>query len=83
MSRRTLPLDEALYAYLCDVSLREPPVMRVRGPAAALAQRMGVERIFLSITHDAGVAAAVVILEGDVSASAPRPSGAAAQEAPS
>lgn len=46
--------------------LRQPPVMRVLGPAAALAQRMGVARILLSITHDAGVAAAVVILEGEI-----------------
>ena len=42
---------------------KEPPVMRVHGPARALADRMGVGTIFLSITHDAGVAAAVVILE--------------------
>lgn len=43
---------------------RQPPVMHVHGPAKALAERMGVERILLSITHDGGVAAAVVILEG-------------------
>jgi predicted O-methyltransferase YrrM len=37
MSRRTLPLDDTLYAYLCDVSLREPPVMqRLREVTAAL-----------------------------------------------
>lgn len=42
---------------------REQPVMRVHGPARDLAERMGVETIFLSITHDGGVAAAVVILE--------------------
>jgi phosphopantetheinyl transferase (holo-ACP synthase) len=28
------------------------------------AQRLGVIRAFVSITHDAGVAAAVVVLEG-------------------
>ncbi|MEZ4301519.1 MAG: holo-ACP synthase [Polyangiaceae bacterium] len=43
---------------------RQPPVMHVHGPAAALAAKMGVSSIFLSITHDAGVAAAVVVLEG-------------------
>jgi holo-[acyl-carrier protein] synthase len=43
---------------------KEPPVMYVHGPAKELAGKMGVEKIFLSITHDAGVAAAVVILEG-------------------
>lgn len=44
---------------------RRPPVMHVHGPARELADRMGVKTIFLSITHDAGVAAAVVVLEGD------------------
>ena len=53
--------------------------MHVHGPAAALAAKMGVSRILLSITHDAGVAAAVVILEGDGAAVAPSPS---APEAP-
>lgn len=56
---------------------REPPVMIVHGPARSLADRMGVRHIFLSITHDAGVAAAVVILEageGPVAVDSP-PSG--------
>lgn len=55
---------------------REPPVMHVHGPAKALAGEMGVDKIFLTITHDAGVAAAVVILEGrgrDASAVPPSP----------
>lgn len=43
---------------------KRPPELVVHGPAQELARRMGVERILLSITHDAGVAAAVVILEG-------------------
>lgn len=43
---------------------KRPPVMLVHGPAEKLAADMGVEKIFLSITHDAGVAAAVVVLEG-------------------
>jgi holo-[acyl-carrier protein] synthase len=43
---------------------RRPPELALHGPALELAQRMGVQRIHLSITHDAGVAAAVVILEG-------------------
>lgn len=63
--------------------LREPPVMHVRGPAAELARRMGVGRILLSITHDAGVAAAVVILEGADSASAPPPAAGPTKEVPS
>jgi predicted O-methyltransferase YrrM len=37
MSNRTLPLDDALYAYLCDASLREPVVMqRLREVTATL-----------------------------------------------
>ncbi|AUX28504.1 MULTISPECIES: holo-ACP synthase [Sorangium] len=44
---------------------RTPPTMALHGPARALAARLGVTRVHLSITHDAGVAAAVVILEGD------------------
>ncbi|XXT20502.1 holo-ACP synthase [Sorangium sp. So ce429] len=44
---------------------RTPPTMALHGPARALAERLGVQRVHLSITHDAGVAAAVAILEGD------------------
>jgi holo-[acyl-carrier protein] synthase len=45
---------------------RRQPTMAFHGPARDLASRMGVSRVHLSITHDAGVAAAVVVLEGDV-----------------
>lgn len=40
------------------------PAMDLRGPAAAAAARLGVERVHLTLTHDAGVAAATVVLEG-------------------
>jgi holo-[acyl-carrier protein] synthase len=40
------------------------PEMFFRGRAALTAARLGVLRAFVSITHDAGVAAAVVVLEG-------------------
>ena len=40
------------------------PEMRFSGRAAIAAQRLGVARALVSITHDAGVAAAVVVLEG-------------------
>ena len=40
------------------------PEMFFHGRAAVTAQRLGVVRAFVSITHDAGVAAAVVVLEG-------------------
>jgi len=41
------------------------PTLRVHGKAAQLAAQMGVANINISITHDAGVSAAVVIFEGD------------------
>jgi holo-[acyl-carrier protein] synthase len=40
------------------------PQMRFWGRALDVATRMGVARAHVSITHDAGVAAAVVVLEG-------------------
>jgi holo-[acyl-carrier protein] synthase len=46
--------------------LAEPsrvPALRLSGTAARLAADLGVERTLVSISHDAGVAAAVVILE--------------------
>jgi holo-[acyl-carrier protein] synthase len=39
------------------------PELRLLGAAQRHAQRLGVSRALISITHDAGVAAAVVILE--------------------
>src|SRR4051794_20333531 len=40
------------------------PELRFNGRAAIAAQRLGVHRAHVTITHDAGVAAAVVVLEG-------------------
>jgi holo-[acyl-carrier protein] synthase len=40
------------------------PAIVLRGGSAGLAGRMRVERIHLTITHSAGVAAAMVVLEG-------------------
>ncbi len=40
------------------------PSMRLLGAAGAAAARLGVARVHLTISHDAGVAAAAVILEG-------------------
>jgi holo-[acyl-carrier protein] synthase len=40
------------------------PRLELRGPAAVHAARLGVVNKLVSITHDGGVAAAVVILEG-------------------
>lgn len=40
------------------------PLLELHGQAAVHAARLGVRRSHLTITHDGGVAAAVVILEG-------------------
>ena len=42
---------------------RERPQMRLHGAGARVAQSLGADRVHVTITHDAGVAAAVVILE--------------------
>jgi holo-[acyl-carrier protein] synthase len=52
---------------------KQPPTMALHGPARAIAEKMGVSRVHLSITHDAGVAAAVAILEGNGPAEGSRP----------
>ena len=43
---------------------RGEPEMFFQGKASLAAERLGVARALVSITHDAGVAAAVVVLEG-------------------
>jgi holo-[acyl-carrier protein] synthase len=43
---------------------RGAPQLEFLGPALVHAERLGVRRILVSITHDAGVAAAVVVLDG-------------------
>ena len=51
----------------CFAVSHEPsgrPTLRVFGEAAQKLAQIGVKNISLSITHDAGVAAAVVIFEG-------------------
>jgi holo-[acyl-carrier protein] synthase len=44
---------------------RGAPQLAYLGPGRVHADRLAVRRIFVSITHDAGVAAAVVVLESD------------------
>ena len=41
------------------------PVLRIHGRAAEIASAMGVRGTHVSLTHDAGVAVAVVIFEGE------------------
>lgn len=41
------------------------PALALRGVAREAADRMGVRRIHVTLTHDAGVAAATVVLEGE------------------
>jgi holo-[acyl-carrier protein] synthase len=40
-----------------------PPALVLAGGAAAAAGRLGVQRLHLTLTHDGGVAAAVVVAE--------------------
>ncbi len=40
------------------------PWLKIRGSVAAAASGLGVERLHLSLSHDAGIASAVVVLEG-------------------
>jgi holo-[acyl-carrier protein] synthase len=46
-------------------SQRGRPSLRVGGTVAAAADRLGVTEWHLSLSHDAGIASAVVIAEGD------------------
>ncbi len=41
------------------------PTLRIHGRAAELASRLGVSNAVISLTHDGGVALAVVIFESD------------------
>ena len=43
---------------------RGAPGLAFLGPAHVHAERLGVSRIWVSISHDAGVATAVVVLDG-------------------
>jgi holo-[acyl-carrier protein] synthase len=40
------------------------PGVILHGKAAEFAERLGVSRVFVTITHDAGISAAVAIMEG-------------------
>jgi holo-[acyl-carrier protein] synthase len=44
---------------------RGAPGLEFLGPGRAHAERLGVRRILVSISHDAGVAAAVVVLDSE------------------
>lgn len=43
----------------------EPPVVEVTGTVAAAAAARGVTRFHLSLSHDAGIASAMVVAESD------------------
>ncbi len=44
---------------------KRAPEFVLHGPAKALAEHVGVTRVHVSISHDAGIAVAIVILEGE------------------
>ena len=52
-----------------DVEVRHDqhgrPVLEMQGTVADAAARLGVRRAHLSLSHDAGIATAFVVLEGD------------------
>ncbi|MFW2512987.1 holo-ACP synthase [Demequina sp. SO4-13] len=41
------------------------PTLEVRGTVALRASELGIDRFHLSLSHDAGIASAVVVAEGD------------------
>ena len=43
-----------------------PPEVRLFGAAQAAARARGVSRVLVTLTHDGGMAAAAVVLEGEV-----------------
>ena len=43
-----------------------PPVVEITGTVAARAAELGIDRFHLSISHDAGIASAMVVAERDV-----------------
>ena len=47
-----------------DRSHGERPVLVITGTVAAVADRLGVAHLHLSLSHDAGIASAVVVAEG-------------------
>jgi len=78
---------KALGAGIAEGALREveivpgkagAPQLRLTGDLAERARRRGVRNAHVSLTHERGLAAAVVILEGAVSRAASRPRNRAA-----
>lgn len=55
----------------------DPPRVVLHGVAAARAKQLGVARTLLALTHDAGVAVAVVVLERDAEPAGSAPAAAA------
>lgn len=41
-----------------------PPEVEIRGTVAARAQELGIQKFHLTISHDAGIASAMVVAEG-------------------
>jgi holo-[acyl-carrier protein] synthase len=60
----------------------ERPTLALSGRTAALGQSRGVHRLHLSLTHDAGLAMAQVLAEGDTPPALPPPRDARSPGAP-
>jgi holo-[acyl-carrier protein] synthase len=48
------------------------PMLEMRGTVLARAEELGVGSVLLSLSHDAGIASAVVVLQAPVSGAGPR-----------
>jgi holo-[acyl-carrier protein] synthase len=57
------PRDVGWHDLEVDAGPEGAPILKLRGAARSHADRLGVSRVWVSISHDAGVAAAVVVLE--------------------
>ena len=57
------PRDVGWHDLEVDAGPEGVPMLRLRCAALPHADRLGVSRVWVSISHDAGVAAAVVVLE--------------------
>lgn len=65
---KSLAAADGSGTFWLDIEIRNEkdgrPVVKLQGRALELADRLGVRRVFLSMTHTSDLAAATVVLEG-------------------